>query len=120
MADRQASIIASSLGLMIAASSPASMAMAKKAEEISGRRGRPKEILLTPSTVFSPNRSLTSRIACRVSTRPFLLGADGQGQAVDDEIFRPAIPALSGAARIFAGDGGPSFAGFGNARSRPG
>ena len=37
MADRQASIIASSFGLMIAASSPASMAMAKKVEEMSGR-----------------------------------------------------------------------------------
>ena len=88
MADRQASIIASSLGLMMAASSPASIAMAKKADEISGRHGRPNEMLLTPSTVFSPQPFLTRRIAVNVSRRPFLFGADGEGQAVDYDIFR--------------------------------
>jgi hypothetical protein len=63
IADRQASIIGLSLGLIIAASSPASIAIAKNADEISGRCGSPKDMLLTPSTVESPSFSLTRRMA---------------------------------------------------------
>ena len=54
-------------GLMMGRVSPASMAAARKALVTSIRFGRPKEILLTPSTVFSPSSSRTRRTAFRVS-----------------------------------------------------
>ena len=55
----------------MAASKPASIAIEKKEEEISGRCGNPKEILLTPRTVESPSFCLTRRMARRVSAARF-------------------------------------------------
>ena len=51
--------LAETLRLMMPAESPFVIAILKKAELTISRSGRPKEILLTPSTVFSPISRLT-------------------------------------------------------------
>ena len=60
-------MISSDMGLMMGASSPAPKAAARKVLLRSGRAGRPKDTLLTPSTVPSPKRLLTSLMAFKVS-----------------------------------------------------
>ncbi len=55
----------------MAAPRPASRAMAKKVADRIGRQGRPKEILLTPSTVARPSLSLTRRRVWMVSIARF-------------------------------------------------
>ena len=86
MAARKALIIASSLGLIIAASRPASMAMAKKARrnqrpagEAEGDIAHPQHRIQTEPLLHQPDRREGLH-------GPFLLGADRQGQAVDKDV----------------------------------
>ena len=102
MADRQAAIIASSLGLTMAALSPASMAMAKKVEEISGRRGKAEGDVAHPQHRVQPEPLLDQADRLQGLQRPLLLGADGEGQAVDHQVAPLAMPAASARSAIFA------------------
>ena len=93
----KASIIALLLGFMIAASSPASMAMVRKLAFITSLAGRPKEMLLTPRTVVRPRRSFTSLIAFSVSLA--LSGAAltviARQSTMRSSLRKPAFNALS-------------------------
>ena len=55
------------LGLTMGKSNPAPIAWVRKLTVIFSRAGRPKEMLLTPSTVWTPSFSFTQRRARRVS-----------------------------------------------------
>ena len=58
-------LLFASSGLVITAVIPAAAVMERKAEFNAGRSGRPKETLLAPHTVFTPNSSLTKRSVSR-------------------------------------------------------
>ncbi len=61
------SIYSPTRGSVMGASRPASSAMARKVRLRSLRSGNPKETLLAPRVVLTPNRALTRRMASRVS-----------------------------------------------------
>ena len=86
MAERNAAIIGASLGLMMAASSPAAIAIVKNVDEISGLDGRPKDMLLTPRTVLTPSLLFDQPDRPHGLERPFLLCADRKRQTVDNDI----------------------------------
>ena len=58
------------MGLMMGRSSPFSSAMVRNVRVTASRFGRPKEMLETPRTVFSPSSVLTRWSASRVSFAP--------------------------------------------------
>ena len=95
----KALIMSSEQGFMMAAESPACRAMARKAPPMRSRAGRPKETLLTPSTVPQPVRSRIRRRASRVVLAALPSALTGMVR-VSNTRSRRDMPSASARARI--------------------
>ena len=75
------------IGSVIMQVAPWPMASARNAWLSVWRSGRPNETLLAPRLMLTPNSWRSSWIVFRVTAPRVAVGADGQHQRVDDDIF---------------------------------